>query len=275
MLRLKFKERNAFFEKMDFFINVLYNEQESKRKAVYFKVKLKKLLSYTRRAVDDYEMIEDGDKIAVGISGGKDSLTLLYALHGLQRFYPKKFELIAITVDLGYEAFDLSGIQKLCEELQVPYQVIHTEIAKILNEERKEDSPCSLCAKMRKGALNQAVKELGCNKVAYAHHMDDVIETMFLSMIFEGRFYCFPPKTFLDKTELTVIRPMIYVPEVDVIGFQHKYELPVVKNPCPVDGHTQRESAKQLVRRINLEHPGAKKRIFRAIAEGKIDGWQK
>lgn len=246
-----------------------------KWKGFEVKVKLQKLLSYTRRAVDDYELIEDGDKIAVGISGGKDSLTLLYALHALQRFYPKKFTLIAVTVDLGYEEFHLEEIQKLCEELEIPYHVISTEIAKILLEERKEDSPCSLCAKMRKGALNQAVKDFGCNKVTYAHHMDDVIETMFLSMIFEGRFYCFPPKTFLDKMELTVIRPLIYVPEAEVIGFEHKYNLPVVKNPCPVDGHTKREYAKQLVRQINLEHPGAKKRIFRAIAEGKIDGWEK
>ncbi len=219
-------------------------------------------------------MIEAGDKIAVGISGGKDSLTLLYALHGLQRFYPKKFSIIAVTVDLGYENFQLEGIEKLCEELQVPYHVVHTDIAKILLEERKEESPCSLCAKMRKGALNQAVKEFGCNKVAYAHHMDDVIETVFLSLIFEGRFHCFSPKTFLDRMELTVIRPMLYVPEADVIGFEHKYELPVVKNPCPVDGHTQREYAKQLVRQINLAHPGAKKRIFHAVLEGGIDGWK-
>ena len=238
-------------------------------------MKLQKLLSYTRQAVDDYGLIEDGDKIAVGVSGGKDSLTLLYALSNLQRFYPKKFELIAVTVDLGYNDFDLSEVQNLCEQLQVPYHVIHTEIAKILFQDSKNASQCSLCAKMRKGALNQAVKELGCNKVAYAHHMDDVIETMFLSIIFEGRFYCFPPKTFLDKMKLTVIRPMIYIPEADVIGFQRKYQLPVVKNPCPADGHTQRESAKQLVRQINIEHPGAKKRIFRAISEGKIDGWEK
>lgn len=238
-------------------------------------MKLQKLLSYTRKAIDDYDLIQDGDKIAIGISGGKDSLTLLYALHGLRRFYPKSFELIAVTVDLGYEDFYLGDIEKLCRQLQIPYHIIHTEIGHILLEERKEENPCSLCAKMRKGALNQAVKELGCNKVAYAHHMDDVIETMFLSMIYEGHFYCFPPKTFLDKMELTVIRPMIYVPEVDVIGFRNKYQLPVVKNPCPVDGHTQREAVKQLVRHINLEFAGAKKTIFRSIQEGTIEGWQK
>ena len=238
-------------------------------------MELQKLLSYTRRAVDDYELIEDGDKIAIGISGGKDSLTLLHALRHLQRFYPKKFELLAVTVDLGYENFDLSPIEELCNKLDVPYHIVHTEIGKILLEDRKEASPCSLCAKMRKGALNQAILDLGCNKVAYAHHQDDVIETMFLSMIFEGRFYAFPPKTFLDHTELTVIRPLIYVSEAEVKGFQNKYNLPVVKNPCPVDGATKRQYAKDLVRRINLEHPGAKVRLFHAITTGNIPGWEK
>lgn len=238
-------------------------------------MELQKLLSYTRRAVDDYGLIENGDKIAIGISGGKDSLTLLYALKHLHRFYPKRFELLAVTVDLGYRNFDLSPIEALCRELDVPYHIVHTEIGKILLEERKESSPCSLCAKMRKGALNRAIMDLGCNKVAYAHHQDDVIETMFLSLIFEGRFYAFPPKTFLDDTKLTVIRPLIYVTEAEVKGFQNKYNLPVVKNPCPVDGATKRQYAKELVRQINLAHPGAKVRLFHAIANGSIPGWQK
>ena len=238
-------------------------------------MELQKLLSYTRRAVDDYGMIEDGDKIAVGVTGGKDSLTLLYALNHLQKFYPKKFELLAVTVNLSFGDFDLSPIQMLCRQLEIPYQIISTEIGKILLEERKEASPCSLCAKMRKGALNQAVKDLGCNKVAYAHHQDDVIETMFLSMIFEGRFYSFSPKTFLDQTELTVIRPLIYVSEANVKGFQNKYQLPVVKNPCPMDGATKRQYAKEIIRQINLDHPGAKVRLFHAIENGSIPGWQK
>ena len=234
---------------------------------------LQKLLSYTRRAVDDYELIEAGDKIAVGISGGKDSLTLLYALKHLQKFYPKSFELLAVTVDLGYDSFDLSPVRTLCEELEVPYHVIPTEIGKILEQNKKGASPCSLCAKLRKGALNQKIKELGCNKVAYAHHMDDMIETMVLSMIFEGRFYSFSPVTFLDRMELTVIRPMMYVSEAEVKGFRNKYNLPVVENPCPVDGVTKRQYAKDLVRQINLDHPGAKKRMFTAILDGNIPGW--
>ena len=236
-------------------------------------MKLQQLLSFTRKAVDEYQMVQEGDHIAVGISGGKDSLTLLYALHGLKRFYPNKFELSAITVDLGYEEFDLDPVHELCQELGVPYKVVKTDIAHILFEERKESNPCSLCAKMRKGALNDAVKEMGCNKVAYAHHKDDIIETMLLSLIFEGRFHSFSPKTYLDRMDLTVIRPIMFVDEADVIGFKNKYNLPVVKSKCPVDGYTKRQYAKELVRQLNTEHPGAKNRMFTAILNGDIEGW--
>lgn len=173
-------------------------------------MKLQRLYSLTRQAIDDYQLIDDGDRIAVGVSGGKDSLTLLYALCGLQTFYPKRFEVCAITVDLGFDGFDLSPVKTLCERFSVPYAIIPTKIGKILFDIRKETNPCALCAKMRKGALNQAALDLGCNKVAYAHHKDDVVETMLLSMIYEGRFYSFPPKTHLDRTDLTVIRPLIY-----------------------------------------------------------------
>lgn len=238
-------------------------------------MKLQQLYSRVRRALDDYNMIEDGDKIAIGISGGKDSLTLLYALAGLRKFYPKKYDLVAISVDLGIAEINMSDVQKLCEKLEVPLTLISTQIGPIIFEERKESSPCSLCAKMRKGALNEAALDLGCNKVAYAHHMDDIIETMFLSMIYEGKFYTFPPVTKLDKTNLTVIRPLMYVLEADVIGFKNKYELPVVKNLCPADGYTRREYTKQLIRQINQENPGVKKRFFHAIETGNIEGWHK
>ena len=215
-------------------------------------MKLQQLMSQTRRAIDDYGMIHTGDKIAIGISGGKDSLTLLYALHGLQRFYPEKFDLEAITVDLGNPDFDLSHIRHLCETMQIPYTVVKTEIAQIVFEERKEKNPCSLCAKMRKGALNDAVKKLGCNKIAYAHHKDDIVETMMMSLIYEGHFYSFPPITHLDRTNLTVIRPLMYVSEADVKGFCRKYQLPVVKSPCPADGYTKRQYVKDLLRKLNL-----------------------
>lgn len=236
-------------------------------------MKLQQLMSQTRRAIDDYGMIHTGDKIAIGISGGKDSLTLLYALHGLQRFYPEKFDLEAITVDLGNPDFDLSHIRHLCETMQIPYTVVKTEIAQIVFEERKEKNPCSLCAKMRKGALNDAVKKLGCNKIAYAHHKDDIVETMMMSLIYEGHFYSFPPITHLDRTNLTVIRPLMYVSEADVKGFCRKYQLPVVKSPCPADGYTKRQYVKDLLRKLNLENPGVKERMFSAIINGNISDW--
>ena len=236
-------------------------------------MKLQQLLSHTRKAVDEYQMIQEGDHIAVGISGGKDSLTLLYALHGLKRFYPNHFELSAITVDLGYEQCDFTPIKELGREMEIPYHIVKTDIAQILFEERKEKNPCSLCAKMRKGALNQAVKEIGCNKIAYAHHKDDIIETMILSLFFEGRFYSFSPKTYLDRMDLTVIRPIMFVDEADVIGFKNKYNLPVVKSACPVDGYTKRQYAKDLLADLNRQYPGIKQRMFTAILNGNIPGW--
>lgn len=236
-------------------------------------MKLQQLMSYTRRAIDDYDMIQAGDRIAIGISGGKDSLTLLYALHGLQRYYPKKFDLEAITVDLGHPDFDVSGIRSLCETMSVPYTVVKTEIAQIVFDERKEKNPCSLCAKMRKGALNDTIKKLGCNKIAYAHHKDDIVETMMMSLIYEGHFYSFPPITHLDRTDLTVIRPLMYVYEADVKGFCNKYQLPVVKSPCPADGYTKRQYVKDLLRKLNQENPGVKERMFSAIVNGNISDW--
>lgn len=238
-------------------------------------MKLQQVMSRVRKAVDDYQMIEEGDRIAVGISGGKDSLTLLYALHGLMRFYPKKFELHAVTVDLGFDNLNLEQIKELCAKLEVPYTIVKTDIAQIIFEERKEENPCSLCAKMRKGALNQAIREAGCNKVAYAHHKDDVIETMLMSLIFEGRIHTFSPVTYLDRMNLTVIRPLMYMDEADVIGFVHKYNVPVVKSPCPADGNTRREYVKDLLRSINLETPGVKERMFTAITSSGIRGWER
>lgn len=236
-------------------------------------MKLQQVLSYVRKAVDDYHMIEEGDKIAVGISGGKDSLTLLYALSDLRRFYPKHFELCAITVDLGFDNLNLDKIKELCIKLDVEYTIIKTDIAQIIFHDRKESNPCSLCAKMRKGALNQAIKEVGCNKVAYAHHKDDVVETMLMSLIYEGRFHTFSPVTYLDRMQLSVIRPLMYMNEADVIGFVNKYDVPVVKSPCPADGHTKREYIKNLLRDLNRENPGVKERMFTAITNGNLKGW--
>ncbi len=254
------------------YVDLKYLRNNDKTKGKY--MKLQKLYSYARRAIDDYNMIQDGDKIAVGISGGKDSLTLLYALHGLQKFYPNKFELCAITVDLGFNNMDLSAIQELCDSLGVPYHIVKTDIAQIIFDERKEENPCSLCAKMRKGSLNEKLKELGFNKVAYAHHRDDVVETMMLSLMYEGRFHCFAPVTYLDRMQVTVIRPLIYVHEADVMGFVRKYDLPVVKSPCPADGNTKREYAHKLLQSMIKDNPGVKNRMFTAIVESNIKGWE-
>ncbi len=238
-------------------------------------MKLQQLMSLARQAIDDYHMIENGDRIAVGISGGKDSLTLLYALHGLMRFYPQRFTLCAVTVDLGFDNLHLEQIKQLCDELNIPYHIVRTEIAQIVFETRKESNPCSLCAKMRKGALNEAMLAAGCNKIAYAHHKDDVIETMMMSLLYEGRLHTFQPVTHLDRTGITVIRPLIYLNEADIIGFVRKNHVPVVKSPCPVDGHTRREYIKQLIRNLNLENPGVKERMFTAVQNSQLDGWQK
>ncbi|NLJ96777.1 MAG: tRNA 2-thiocytidine biosynthesis protein TtcA [Clostridiales bacterium] len=238
-------------------------------------MKLQRLMGYARRAIDDYQMINEGDKIAIGLSGGKDSLTLLYALSGLRKFYPKKFEVEAITVNLGYKEADFSTVKKLCEELEVNYTVVETDIADIVFNERKESNPCSLCAKLRKGAFNNKAKELACNKEAYAHHFDDVIETMLMALFYEGRFHCFSPVTYLDRSDITLIRPLIYVNEQDIINFKNTYKLPVVKNPCPIDGYTKREHAKQLISKLNAESPGLRERLFNAIKEGNIPGWAK
>mgnify|MGYP004500503939 FL=1 len=238
-------------------------------------MKLQQLMSLARQAIDDYHMIENGDRIAVGISGGKDSLTLLYALHGLMRFYPQRFTLCAVTVDLGFDNLHLEQIKQLCDKLNIPYHIVRTEIAQIVFETRKESNPCSLCAKMRKGALNEAMLAAGCNKIAYAHHKDDVIETMMMSLLYEGRLHTFQPVTHLDRTGITVIRPLIYLNEADIIGFVRKNHVPVVKSPCPVDGHTRREYIKQLIRNLNLENPGVKERMFTAVQNSQLDGWQK
>ncbi len=236
-------------------------------------MKLQKLLSHTRRAVDVYGMIDENDKIAIGISGGKDSLTLLYALAYLRKFYPKKFEIIAITIDLGFPGFNTDEIEKLCKTLNVEYYVEKTEIYNIIFNYRKEKNPCSLCAKMRKGALNNKIKELGCNKFAYAHHKDDIIETLFMSLVFEGRIHTFSPVTYLDRSSLTMIRPLIFCAEGEIASFEREMKLPVVKAKCPADGYTKREYAKEHIRALEKENPGCKDKIFSAITRAKLPGW--
>ena len=235
---------------------------------------IKRVLSFVRRALDDYGMLEDGDKIAVGVSAGKDSLTLLCAMAEIRRFYPKKFDLLAITVDMGFEGMDFSPVKRFCEELGVEYEIVPTQISKIIFDVRKEKNPCSLCAKMRRGALYNYAKERGCNKVALGHHFDDVVETFMLNLFFEGRLGCFQPVTYLSNTDITLIRPMIYMPEKDVRYFASKTELPIQKSPCPADGNTEREEMKKLLSSLERENKGLRYRIFGAIQRGGIDGFR-
>ena len=235
---------------------------------------IQRILSTTRRAVEQYRMIEAGDRIAVGVSAGKDSLTLLCALAELRRFLAVPFELYAVTIDMGFkEGFDLSGVEALCAQLDVPYRVVKTEIAEIIFEVRKEPNPCSLCARMRRGALHDAAKELGCNKLALGHHYDDVVETFMLNLFFEGRIGCFQPVTYLSRKDLTMIRPLVYTEEKEITRFARRAELPVCKSPCPADKHTERERMKEYLAIFDREHPGLYTRISGAIARGGIDGF--
>jgi len=228
-------------------------------------MKLQQLLSQVRKALDDYQMIREGDTVAVGLSGGKDSMTLLYALKKLSAFYPEHFGLYAITVDLGFGNMDLSCMEEYCRNLNVPFHVESTQIARIVHEMKQDENPCALCSKLRKGAFNQAALKLGCNKTAFGHHRDDVIETMMLSLCFEGRFHTFSPVTELERSGLTLIRPLLYVKEADIKGFVHKYNVPVLKNACPADGATNRQSVKNLLDQINKDLPGVRDRMFTAI----------
>ncbi len=237
-------------------------------------MKLQKLLSYVRRAVEDYNMIEQGDKIAVGISGGKDSICLLLALKNLQRFYTKQFELEAITVSLGLPNANYDDIQHFCDKIGVNYTVVNTDIGQIIFEERKEKNPCSLCAKMRKGALNDMAEQLNCNKVALGHNKDDIVETFFMSLFYEGRIHCFSPVSFLDRKQIYSIRPLMYVPEPEIKGFIQKSGISIVKNPCIADGNTKRQETKQLLQSLSKDYKNLQEKVFGAIQRSDIKGWK-
>ena len=236
---------------------------------------MKKIISRVRKAVEDYDMIKDGDKIAVGVSGGKDSLVLLTALAGLSRFYPNKFEVVGLTLDMGYHS-DWDRVKKYCDELGVSYYVKYTNIKEVVFDYRQEENPCSLCSKLRRGALNDFAIEMTCNRVALGHHNDDVLETFLLSLLYEGRISCFAPVTYLDRTNLYSIRPLIYTREGDIRSAAKRLEMPIVKSSCPADGNTKRQEIKELLANLDKSvNPGLKKRMFRAIQNGKIEGWEK
>ena len=220
-------------------------------------------------------MIEEGDKIAVGVSGGKDSICLLLALKNLQRFYPKPFELEAITVSLGLPNANYDDIQAFCKKIDVHYTLVSTEIGEIIFHQRKEKNPCSLCAKMRKGALNDMAEQLGCNKVALGHNKDDVVETFFMSLFYEGRINCFSPVSFLDRKQIYSIRPLMYVPEIEIKGFIQKSGISIVKNPCLADGNTKRQETKELLQMLSKDYTNLQEKVFGAIQRSALKGWKK
>lgn len=234
---------------------------------------LQKLMSYTRRAIDDYGMIQDGDKVAVAVSGGKDSMALALALKGLERFYPRRFTVCAYTVAIGFPDMDYTPLKEFFAFHEIPYEVIRTQIREIVFDERKEDNPCSLCATLRKGALYDRCVADGCTKVALGHHMEDTVETLLLSLFYEGRLNTFQPVAELSKTGLGIIRPMIYVPEKDIKYFCSKNQVPVLKNTCPVDGYTKRQEVEDLVYSLNAKDHHTTKRMFTAIQRSNLEGW--
>ena len=227
-----------------------------------------------RRAVDDYNMIQEGDKIAVGVSGGKDSLLLLLALHHLQSYYPRHFDLEAITIELGFEGMDFTPVAELCRELDIPYTCLKTDRKEVVFDVRKEDNPCSLCAKMRRGALNDAIRQRGINKLALGHHFDDAVETFMLSLLFEGRLSCFRPVTYLDRSGVTQIRPMIYAGELKISNLAEDLHLPIVENPCPQDKGSKRYEIKQLLTTMSAQYPDMKSKIFGAMQRLPLPGWE-
>ena len=234
---------------------------------------MQKLMGLVRRCVDDYDMIQEGDKIAVGVSGGKDSLVLLVLLAGLRKYFNKSFSLEAVTIDMGL-GMDYSRISKLCEDLDVPYTIVKTEISAIIFDHRKEKNPCSMCAKMRRGALNQALKDRGCNKLALGHHYDDAVETFVMSLLYEGRISCFQPVTNLDRMGVIQIRPMLYITEKSADNFCRRMELPVIENRCPADKHTKREEIKNLVFELQGRYPDFKDRVFGAMQRLPLPEWE-
>ena len=238
---------------------------------------MQKMLSYVRRACDDYNMIEEGDNIAVGVSGGKDSVMLLSALCALRRFYPKSFSVTAIILDPQFSGLqtDYSEIEKLCDKLSVPLVIKRTHIGQIVFEQRKEKSPCSLCARMRRGALHDAAIEAGCKKLALGHHYNDVVETVVMNLVSEGRFGCFSPLTYLSRKDIYMIRPLIYVPETEIEAAVKRLELPVVKSKCPADKNTLRQEIKIRLSEEEKRLPDLSQKLFGALVRSGVDGWSK
>lgn len=236
---------------------------------------MKKTLGCLRRADQDFRLISPGDRIAVGVSGGKDSLVLLHALDLYRRFSHKDFSLSAVTVTMGLEPFDLTPVKEMCAELGVEYIIRETEIGKIIFDYRKEKNPCALCSKMRRAVLANTCVEYGFNKLALGHHREDVIETLLMSLFYEGRFHTFHPCTLMSRTGITVIRPLVYLPESHMKHMAKVLDLPLIQSPCPANGETRRAEMKDLMRRLRQIYPDANERFLHALRQDRYDLWQK
>ena len=236
---------------------------------------MKKTLGCIRKADQDFHMIGDGDRIVIGVSGGKDSLLLLHAMSLYRKFSHKNFSLLAVTVSLGLEPFDVTPVRNLCEELEIDYLVKDTEIGKIIFEYRQEKNPCALCAKMRRAVLANTCVEQGFNKLALGHHREDAVETLLMSLFYEGRFHTFHPCTPMSRTGITVIRPLVYLSESHVKHMAKVLDLPVISSPCPANGQTQRAEMKELLRSLRQRFPDANERFLHALQQDHYDLWQK
>ena len=235
---------------------------------------MQEILGLVRRCIEDYDMIKEGETVAVGISGGKDSLVLLTALARLRSFYPRRFELLALTVDGGVPGMDFTPVADYCRALEVEYLRVEVPIYEVVFEARQESNPCSLCAKLRRGALNTAITERGVKKLALGHHFDDAVETYMMNLFFEGRIGCFQPVTYLSRMDVTQIRPLLYAREKQVRAAANRLNLPIVHNNCPMDGTSRRQEVKELLAELELSYPSLRQKIFGAMQRYPIKGWE-
>lgn len=235
---------------------------------------MQKILGYMRKAIDNYNMIQEGDKIAIGLSGGKDSITMLMGFKNLQRFYPKKFDIIAITINPGFEGFNTQILEKLCQDLNIPLIIESGNIKEIVFDIRKEKNPCSLCANLRRGMLNSIAQREGCNKIAVGHNEDDVLETFLMNLFYAGTINTFAPISYMDRSKITLIRPLVYAPEKYIRNFVKRNNITIMPKACPMDGVSKREDMKELIKKMQIDIPHVRANLYGAIKRGEINGWK-
>ena len=235
---------------------------------------MQKILGYMRKAIDNYNMIQEGDKIAIGLSGGKDSITMLMGFKNLQRFYPKKFDIIAITINPGFEGFNTEILENLCKDLNIPLIIENGNIKEIVFDIRNEKNPCSLCANLRRGMLNSIAQREGCNKIAVGHNEDDVLETFLMNLFYAGTINTFAPISYMDRSKMTLIRPLVYAPEKYIRNFVKRNNIQIMPKSCPMDGISKREDMKELIKKMQIDIPHVRANLYGAIKRGEINGWK-